>query len=200
MTRLFAAASIAALLTACTASSDDVGAAGENDAPGVAEGFAECPDNLTLDLADYADEDLPDTEGFNAWHMENATRDGVVTNDSGLQYRVIQPGMENGLVPRPGEEIFAHYHGFFPNGEVFDSSYERGSPLVGPSNRFIAGWNETLAEMKVCEARTLYIPADLAYGDSGAGGRPSGTLMFHMQLLRVNRPDVTDAVGIDRGD
>ncbi|MEM7728432.1 MAG: FKBP-type peptidyl-prolyl cis-trans isomerase [Pseudomonadota bacterium] len=198
MTRFLTAISAAALLAACTASSDDVGAAGEADAPGVAEGFSTCPDNLVLDLADYGDEALPETEDFGAWHMENASRDGVVQSDSGLQYKVIQAGMENGLTPMPGEEIFAHYHGYYPIGEVFDSSYQRGAPLIGPSNGFIAGWNEALAEMKVCEARTLYIPADLAYGNSGAGGRPTGTLAFHMQLLRVNRPDVADAVGVDR--
>ena len=129
-------------------------------------------DNLVLDLEAYADETLPATDDFDVWHGENAARDGVIETESGLQYKVNQAGLDDGLSPNPGEEIFAHYHGYFPNGDVFDSSYLRGSPLIGPSNRFIPGWNEALADMKVCEARTLYIPADLAYGNGGAGGRP----------------------------
>ncbi|MGB6231262.1 MAG: FKBP-type peptidyl-prolyl cis-trans isomerase [Litorimonas sp.] len=187
MTRLLAAASLAVLLGACTASSDDVGAAGENDVATLMEGDSTCPTEMVLDLDDYAQETFPQTEDFAQWHTENAQRRGVETTDTGLQYKVIQAGMENGMSPMPGEEIFAHYHGFFPSGEVFDSSYRRDDPLMGPSNGFIRGWNEALADMKVCEARTLYIPADLAYGNSGAGGRPTGTLVFHMQLLRVNR-------------
>lgn len=187
MTRFLATLSLAALLAACTASTDDVGAVGEDDAVGVAEGVVACPDDLVLELADYDEDTLPMTDDFDAWHVENATRDGVIETDSGLQYKVNQAGLENGLSPQPGEEIFAHYHGYFPNGDVFDSSYARGNPLIGPSDAFIRGWNEALADMKVCEARTLYIPADLAYGNSGAGGRPTGTLLFKMQLLRVNR-------------
>lgn len=151
-----------------------------------AEAVYICPDEMVLVLEDFPAQALPETDDFDVWHEENGSRDGVITELSGLQYSVAQEPVEGGISAEPGEEIFAYYHGFFPNGEVFDSSYLRGRPLVGPSNRFIRGWNEALEDMKVCEARTLYIPADLAYGNSGAGGRPTGTLLFHMQLLRVN--------------
>ncbi|MEL6688574.1 MAG: FKBP-type peptidyl-prolyl cis-trans isomerase [Pseudomonadota bacterium] len=187
MTRLLATLSLAALLAACSASTDDAETATEAATTDVAESVVACPDNLVFALEDYAEEELPTTDDFDAWHIENAARDGVIETESGLQYKVNQTGLEDGLSPRPGEEIFAHYHGYFPNGDVFDSSYRRETPLIGPSNAFIRGWNESLADMKVCEARTLYIPADLAYGNSGAGGRPTGTLVFKMQLLRVNR-------------
>ena len=196
-TLILAAASLA--LIACTASSDDVGAVGVQDTALLAEGEAVCPDSLVLDIDGYGEDDTPDVDNYVQWLAQNGERDEVETTASGLQYRVIQPGIENGLTPRPGEEIFANYHGFYPNGEVFDSSYQRDRPIIGPSNGFIRGWNEALGDMKVCEARTLYVPADLAYGDSGAGGRPSGTLVFHMQLLRVNRPE-GDLVGVDRDD
>ena len=120
---------------------------------------------------------------------DNAKEDGVVTTDSGLQYKVIQAGLENGAAAAPGQTIAANYHGFFLDEEVFDSSYTRGQPLVGPSNGFIKGWNEALGEMKVCEARTLYINSDLAYGPRGRGSIPGGaTLLFHMQLLAVDGP------------
>jgi len=121
-----------------------------------------------------------------AFLTNNASAEGVITTESGLQYKVIQAGLENGAQAETGQEIAAHYHGFFIEGEVFDSSYQRGRPLIGPSNGFIKGWNESLGEMKVCEARTLYINSDLAYGDNGRGGIPGGaTLLFNMQLLAV---------------
>lgn len=121
-----------------------------------------------------------------AFLAENATADGVITTDSGLQYKVVQAGLENGAQAEVGQEIAAHYHGYFIEGEVFDSSYRRGKPLIGPSNGFIKGWNESLGDMKVCEARTLYINSDLAYGPLGRGSIPGGaTLLFNMQLIAV---------------
>jgi len=121
---------------------------------------------------------------------KNASKPDVVTTESGLQYKVSQAGIENGAKAAPGQGIEAHYHGYFINGDVFDSSYQRGRPLAGPSNAFISGWNEALGEMTVCEARTLYINSDLAYGDRGRGGIPGGaTLLFNMQLLSVQKTD-----------
>jgi FKBP-type peptidyl-prolyl cis-trans isomerase FklB len=146
-----------------------------------------CPDAMIVGLDAYPEETLPETEDFAEWHIQNAARTDVQKTASGLQYKVAQAGIENGVKPNAGESITANYHGYFPNGEVFDSSYERDSPMTHKSNGFIPGWNEALADMAVCEARTLYIPANLAYGNSGAGGRPTGTLVFNMQLLSVNR-------------
>jgi len=129
-----------------------------------------------------------------AFLTKNAAADGVITTDTGLQYKIAQPGLDNGAQAAPGQGIAAHYHGYFINEEIFDSSYRRGSPLNGPSNGFIKGWNEALGEMKVCEARTLYINSDLAYGDNGRGSIPGGaTLLFNMQLLEV-KGDSEDGV------
>lgn len=129
-----------------------------------------------------------------AFLTKNAAASDVITTDTGLQYKVIQPGIENGASAAPGQGIAAHYHGYFIDDEVFDSSYSRGQPLQGPSNGFIKGWNEALGNMKVCEARTLYINSDLAYGDNGRGGVPGGaTLIFNMQLLAVQKLDETEA-------
>lgn len=123
-----------------------------------------------------------------AWLAQNATAKDVVTAESGLQYKVVQAGLADGAIAAPGQGIAAHYHGMFRDGKVFDSSYERGSPLRGPSNGFIKGWNEALGEMKVCEARTLYIEPSLAYGERARGSIPGGSLLtFHMQLLEVQK-------------
>ena len=129
-----------------------------------------------------------------AWLSQNAKAAGVVTTESGLQYKVVQAGLENGAIAAPGQGIAAHYHGLFRDGKVFDSSYDRGQPLAGPSNGFIKGWNEALTQMKVCEARTLYIEPELAYGDRDRGPIPGGsTLIFHMQVLEIQNTGDSDA-------
>lgn len=198
MSRILVTASLAALLAACTASSDDVGAVGEDDAVGVAEMVNECPNDLVLDLDEYSTEVLPAFNGdYPAWHLANSQRDGVETTDTGAQYRVIQSGMENGMQPRSGEEVITKYHGYKLDGTVFDSSYEREETFITETTRVISGWTEMLEGMTICEARTIYLPANLAYGDRGAGGAiaPGETLVFNMQLLRVNRAEA-DPIGI----
>jgi len=127
------------------------------------------------------------------WLEQNAKAQGVVISDSGLQYVIVQEGLSNGATAKPGQGVAAHYHGMFRDGSVFDSSYERGLPLRGASNGFIAGWNEVLTEMKVCEARTLYIKPDLAYGTRQRGSIPANSLLtFHMQLLEVQKIGESD--------
>jgi hypothetical protein len=200
MTRILTTISMAALLAACTASSDDVGVAGEDDTPMATESgmtgdetanamtdITVCPDSMVIGLEDYPAEVLPTAEDAGEWLEQNEQRDDVMTSAAGVQYKIIQDGIEGGVIPDAGESVTVHYHGYFPNGEVFDSSYNADSPITHTSNGFIEGWNQSLNEMNVCGARTLYIPAELAYGNSGAGGRPTGTLVFNMQLLNVNR-------------
>lgn len=199
MIRILTTISMAALLAACTASSDDVGAAGEDDTTVATEAgmndagtdtamtdVTVCPESMVIGLDDYPAETLPTAEDAGEWLEQNAARDDIMVSTTGLQYKVIQAGIEDGVTPNPGENVTVHYHGYFPNGEVFDSSYNAGKTITYPSNAFIEGWNQSLSQMSVCEARTLYVPADLAYGNSG-GGRPKGTLVFNMQLLSVNR-------------
>jgi len=90
-------------------------------------------------------------------------------------------------VPEAGQIVEVNYHGFFPDGKVFDSSYQRGQPIEFPSNGVISGWVEALAGMKPCDAWTIYVPSDLAYGPDGRGSiPPNSTLIFNVQLLGVN--------------
>lgn len=163
----------------------------ETPADGAADtALTTCPqDKVISDVTAFSGalENLPDAGlDFAAWHTANGERDGVKTTESGVQYFVVQDGAEGAPSPDGGQIIKANYHGFYPNGDVFDSSFERGSPIEHNANGFIKGWNEMLADMKVCEARTLYVPGDLAYGPSGRGDiPPNATLLFHMQLLSV---------------
>ena len=107
------------------------------------------------------------------WLTANAARDNVNTTPSGLQYTVVQEGQKDSAKPDPTDLIRVNYHGFFPNGDKFDSAYDRGEPAEFPANRVIQGWIEGLGDMKVCEARTLYIPGDLAYGPSRTRRNPA---------------------------
>jgi FKBP-type peptidyl-prolyl cis-trans isomerase FklB len=139
--------------------------------------------------AGYVDEGKTEaTEDYAAYHVANGARKGVVTTESGLQYKVVQKGLKNGATPVGSQRVEMHYHGFFPDGSVFDSSIDRDETMTHNANGFILGWNESLADMKVCEARVLYIPGDIAYGPRGRGQiPPNATLLFHMQLLGVKQ-------------
>lgn len=131
--------------------------------------------------------DLPALAGSaEAFHNSLADKDGVSTLPSGLQYSVVQSGNSNGPIPLPEQVVRVNYHGVFPNGEKFDSSFDRGEPSEFPLNRVIRGWTEGVGLMRPCDAWTFYIPADLAYGPKGRPGIPGGaSLVFHVQLLEV---------------
>ncbi|TDF36477.1 FKBP-type peptidyl-prolyl cis-trans isomerase [Alteromonadaceae bacterium M269] len=116
---------------------------------------------------------------------ENGARDGVVTLDSGLQYEILTEG--NGEKPTASSTVRTHYHGTLTNGQVFDSSYDRGQPAEFPVNGVIKGWTEALQLMPVGSKWKLFVPYDLAYGEQGAGGAigPFETLVFDVELLDI---------------
>lgn len=144
-----------------------------------------CPQDLRLTLADYVDEGVP-AAGDNFLNL-NMNRDGVVVSDTGLQHRIIQEGLSDGVRPGLSDQVEVLYHGTLPDGTVFDSAYERGVPISFAPSQVIPGWTEALQDMEVCEARILYIPSDLAYGERGAGADigPGADLVFYVQNLGV---------------
>ncbi|HNA62339.1 MAG TPA: FKBP-type peptidyl-prolyl cis-trans isomerase [Rhabdochlamydiaceae bacterium] len=117
---------------------------------------------------------------------KNKNEDGVVTLKSGLQYKVLQTG--TGAKPSITDVVSVHYRGSFINGQIFDSSYERGKPQVFPVNRVIPGWSEALQLMQVGDKWQIVVPHYLAYGEVGFGNEipPSTTLIFEMELLDIN--------------
>ena len=114
-----------------------------------------------------------------------AKKEGVVTLPSGLQYTVLKEG--NGKKPKATDKVKCHYEGFLINGQVFDSSVQRGEPAVFPLNQVIAGWTEGLQLMQEGAKYRFFIPYILAYGESGAGGSipPFATLIFDVELIEV---------------
>lgn len=111
----------------------------------------------------------------------------TVTTTSGLQY--IDQVEGDGPSPSQGQTVVVHYTGTLTNGQVFDSSVERGKPFsfkIGVG-QVIKGWDEGVGSMKVGGKRQLIIPPDLGYGSRGAGGviPPNATLVFDVELLEV---------------
>jgi len=117
---------------------------------------------------------------------ENKSKDGVKTLPDGLQYKVLTEG--NGPKPASTDTVTVNYRGTLINGKEFDSSYKRGQPASFPVTGVIKGWTEALQLMPVGSKWQLFIPADLAYGDSPRPGgdiAPGDTLIFEVELLSI---------------
>jgi FKBP-type peptidyl-prolyl cis-trans isomerase len=120
-----------------------------------------------------------------AFFAENGKKEGVVTTESGLQYQVVTAGA--GAKPADTDEVRVHYVGTFMDGSPFDSSVERGEPVVFPVNQVIPGWAEGVKLMPVGSKYKLFIPSALAYGETGVEGyiQPYSPLIFEVQLLEI---------------
>ena len=129
-----------------------------------------------------ADKNIKAGEEFLA---ANASKSGVVTLPSGLQYEIITTG--TGPKPTAADQVKCHYHGTTIDGKVFDSSVERGEPAVFPVGNVIPGWTEALQLMPVGSKWKLFIPAALAYGERGPSAdiKPNSTLIFEVELLEI---------------
>jgi FKBP-type peptidyl-prolyl cis-trans isomerase len=120
---------------------------------------------------------------------ENAKKEGVVTTASGLQYEVITEGQ--GAQPAATDEVTVHYHGTFIDGNVFDSSVERGTPSTFPLNGVIKGWTEGVQLMKVGSKYRFFIKPELAYGPQGRQGiPPHSVLIFEVELISITEKEM----------
>ena len=114
----------------------------------------------------------------------NASKTGVVTLPSGMQYEIITVG--TGPKPTLEDQVKCHYHGTTTDGKVFDSSVDRGEPATFTVGQVIPGWTEALMLMPVGSKWKLFIPATLAYGEKGNGTiKPNSTLIFDVELLEI---------------
>lgn len=121
-----------------------------------------------------------------AFLEENKKRPGVVTTSTGLQYEIIEQG--KGLEhPSLLDKVNVHYHGTTIDGNVFDSSVDRGEPISFPLNGVITGWQEGLQLMTVGSKFKFFIPYNLAYGSQAAGAAiaPYSALVFEVTLLGI---------------
>lgn len=117
--------------------------------------------------------------------VTKAQEDGVKATGSGLLYKVIKEG--TGPKPTKNDRVRVHYRGTLVDGTQFDSSYDRNEPTTFGVGQVIKGWTEGLQLMSIGSTYEFYIPADLAYGDRGAGRQipPGATLVFSVELLAI---------------
>ena len=127
----------------------------------------------------------PNKKAGDAFLAANKTKEGVVTLPSGLQYKILKEG--TGPKPTPADSVVCNYRGTLIDGKEFDSSYKRGQPATFPVGQVIKGWTEALQLMPVGSKWQLFVPADLAYGDRGAGPDigPGSTLIFEVELISI---------------
>ena len=118
---------------------------------------------------------------------DNSKKEGVKTLPSGLQYQIVKEG--TGAKPTANDKVTCHYHGTTIDGVVFDSSIQRGQPAQFGVSQVIPGWTEALQLMSVGSKWKLFIPANLAYGERGAGGAigPNETLIFDVELISIDK-------------
>lgn len=116
---------------------------------------------------------------------QNKTKENIVALESGLQYEILKEG--DGAQPTASQSVTCHYHGTLLNGNIFDSSVQRGQPATFPLNRVITGWTEGVQLMKVGSKFRFFIPPHLAYGDRQVGSDigPNSTLIFEVELLGI---------------
>ena len=133
-------------------------------------------------LAAKGKENLEDGKKFLA---ANGKKKGITTTDSGLQYEVVKKG--EGKSPKAEDTVSVHYHGTLPDGTVFDSSVDRGTPASFALNRVIPGWTEGVQLMKEGAKYRFYVPANLAYGERSPSPKigPNQVLIFDVELLEV---------------
>ena len=125
---------------------------------------------------------------------ENKEKEGVVELPSGLQYKVISSGPEGARSPNASSPCKCHYRGTLINGQEFDSSYKRNAPATFAPNQVVAGWTEAMQLMKEGDKWELYLPSELAYGNSQRGKyiSPGSVLIFELEILEVGESSPFD--------
>ena len=117
---------------------------------------------------------------------ENAKKEGVIVDSTGLQYKVIVEG--TGPKPKAEDKVRVHYRGTLIDGTEFDSSYGRNEPAEFKLNQVIKGWTLGLQKMSVGSKYMLYIPTELGYGERvrpGGAIKPNSALIFEVELLDI---------------
>jgi len=121
-----------------------------------------------------------------------------IKTDTGLMYKITTHGA--GKLAKSGDTVIMHYTGKFENGEVFDSSLDRGEPFSFPlgAGRVIKGWDEGVAYLHIGDKATFVIPPEIGYGSTNRGSIPANsTLIFDVELLDILSIDAYDINGLE---
>ncbi|WP_084398688.1 FKBP-type peptidyl-prolyl cis-trans isomerase [Henriciella aquimarina] len=129
-----------------------------------------------------------DAEAWSEYTPWDSSNEDVQKTDSGLEYVVLESGDESGKSPTPSDTAVVYYEGrFAENGEVFDSAFQRGEPIMFKPGEVIPGWKEALTMMKPGDRWLIHIPSALGYGERGYPGAipPNSDLDFEVELVDV---------------
>lgn len=193
-------------------------------AQGLQEGMAGVPqmDDIQVNnhLRTFFMETLPaqNAEASAEWLKKIEKKSGVKKTESGLMYKVVKAGDETVKATDDADVVKVHYTGRTREGKVFDTSIfanrpkeqremilaqnpnagDEDQPVEFPLNRVIKGWTEGMKLVGKGGKIILWIPAELAYGEQGAGQDigPNDALEFEVELLDVtpaNKPEVEEA-------
>jgi len=127
--------------------------------------------------------------------VRNAAARNVVTTASGLQYFIVRSGPATGRQAAGSDSVTFDYEGKLVTGETFDSSYERGTPLTGPIDKFVPGFTEALQLMRPGDEWIVWIPPALGYGDRATGPIPANSVLRFKLAVHSVTPAPTDTPG-----
>lgn len=129
----------------------------------------------------------PNKEAGAAFMTENKTKEGVQEHESGMQYKSLKSGPAGGVSPTVADKVSIHYEGRLLDGSIFDSSYKTGQKANFPLSNLVQGWQIALPMMKPGDKWTIWLPAELAYGNAGSPPRiPAGaTLEFDIEYFGI---------------
>ncbi len=131
---------------------------------------------------------------------KNGHEKGVKTTADGLQFKILTPGNAKAADVHPTDEVTVQYRGKLIDGTEFDSSYARGTPANFRVNGVIKGWQEALVMMKPGSKWQLFVPPDLAYGNSPRPGIPAGSLLiFEVELVSAKSVEPPPAAAAPPG-
>lgn len=126
------------------------------------------------------------TDPAKTFLQENSHKEGVVSLNDSLQYKVLEQG--DGPKPTMHSSVTVHYEGTLLDGKEFDSSFKRNEPATFSLDQVIQGWTEVLPHMNTGSTWLVYIGPQLAYGEKGIPGviPPNSVLVFKIKLIKVN--------------
>lgn len=129
---------------------------------------------------------LENKEKGEAFLAANAKKAGVVTTESGLQYKIIEPG--NDVKASTTDTVYVHYKGTLIDGTTFDEVPADAEPISFALDHVIAGWTEGIQLIGEGGKIELYVPSHLAYGEQGNQAiEPNSTLIFNVDLTKVSK-------------
>jgi len=118
----------------------------------------------------------------------NGKKDGIVTTDSGLQYKILEPG--NDVKPGPQDTVWVRYKGTLIDGTVFDEVAADADPIRLTLNRVVPGWTEGLQLIGEGGKIQLFLPAELGYGEEGNQAiAPNSALIFDVEMTKVGKAE-----------